>query len=133
MLTLLTAALMSLRSVALDDLPSGFVARPPPIAATTTTLSIRPASASATSPSAMPSMPATVGAEPVAAISAVTPVPTWGVGSSSPIGYRARIITAGAEGLRLASVLAAGVFAFAFAVSFALTGVVSTVGGVGWR
>ena len=113
MLTLLTAALLPLRSVARAGLASGSVARPSSITSTTTTattaptaLTIGTAGASATSPSTVSAMSASIGAESVAAISAVAPVPTWGVGGASPIGYCAWIIAAGAEGLRLRAVVA---------------------------
>jgi hypothetical protein len=53
----------------------------------------------------MSAVSASIGAESIAAISAVAPVSTWGVGGASPIGYSARIIAAGAEGLRLRAVV----------------------------
>lgn len=135
MLSRLTAALLPLRCVARAGLTAGFVAVPAAIASTAAALTIPAATASATSPSSVPAMPASIAAESVAAISAVAPVApvaTWGAGAS-PIGYCAWIIAAGAVCLWLAGVVAAGLFAIRFAASFALTTVVSTVGGVGWR
>jgi hypothetical protein len=111
MLPLTAALLLSLRRIrgsrrAIAIGPSTAIATAAPTTTTTTTtLAIPAAAASATSATAMPPMPASVAISAVSAISSIAPISAWR-GWSSPVGYRARIIAAGAVGLRLAAVVA---------------------------
>jgi hypothetical protein len=102
MLPLTAALLLSLRRIRGSRRA---IAIGPSTAIATAAPTIPAAAASATSATAMPPMPASVAISAVSAISSIAPISAWR-GWSSPVGYRARIIAAGAVGLRLAAVVA---------------------------